>query len=96
LTDISNGFVTRLAIKSSVREKLGLPMARITKNDAEQEIIREWRALPEIDRRTDWHAAYFAMKIKDKYQFRYGRNDRFQAVRQMIIRYQNLIGAPLN
>jgi hypothetical protein len=31
-------------------------MARITKNDAEQEIIREWRALPDIERKTDAHA----------------------------------------
>jgi hypothetical protein len=70
-------------------------MARITKNDAEQEIIQEWRALPEIDRRTDWHAASFAKKIKDKYPFRHSGRDRYQAVRQIIIRYQNLIGAPL-
>jgi hypothetical protein len=28
----------------------------IGKNDAEEAINREWRALPEIDRRTDWHA----------------------------------------
>jgi hypothetical protein len=36
------------------------------------------------------------MMIKDKYQYRYGGKDRFRAVHQMIIRYQNLIGAPLN
>jgi hypothetical protein len=70
-------------------------MARITKNDAEQEIIREWRALPEIERQADAHAASFAMKIKDKYQFRHSGSDRYQAVHQIIIRYQNLIGAPL-
>ncbi len=71
-------------------------MARITKNDTEQEIIREWRASPDIERKTDAHATWFAMIIRDKYQFRYGGKDRFQAVHQMIIRYQNLIGAPLN
>jgi hypothetical protein len=70
-------------------------MARITKNDAEQAIIREWRALPEIERQADSHAAWFAMKIKDKYPFRHSGSDRYHAVRQIIIRYQNLIGAPL-
>jgi hypothetical protein len=70
-------------------------MARITKNDAEQEIIREWRALPEIERQADAHAAWFAMKIKDKYPFRHSGSDRYQAVHQFIIRYQNLTGAPL-
>jgi hypothetical protein len=70
-------------------------MARITKNDAEQAIIREWRKLPENERRTDAHAAWFAMKIKNKYQFRYRSSDRYPVVYQMIIRYQNLIGAPL-
>ena len=70
-------------------------MARITKNDAEQAIIREWRALPEIERQADAHVAWFAMKIKDKYPFRHSGKDRYQAVHQIIIRYQNLIGAPL-
>jgi hypothetical protein len=70
-------------------------MARITKNDAEQAIIREWRALPEIERQADSHAAWFAMKIKDKYPFRHSGSGRYHAVRQIIIRYQNLIGAQL-
>ncbi len=75
--------------------KLELSLARITKNDAEQAIIREWRALPEIERQADAHASWFAMKIKDKYPFRHSGKDRYQAVHQIIIRYQNLIGAPL-
>ena len=70
-------------------------MVKITKNDAEEAIIREWRALPEIHRRSDWHATCFAMTIKDKYQFRHSGSDRYLAVRQIITRYQNLIGAPL-
>jgi hypothetical protein len=70
-------------------------MVRITKNDAEQQIIREWRALPAIDRRTDWHAASFASKIKDRYPFRHSGMDRCQAIRLIIIRYQSFIGAPL-
>jgi hypothetical protein len=70
-------------------------MVRVTKNDAEEAIIREWRALPEVDRRSDWHATCFAMKIKDKYQFRHSGSDRYLAVLQFITRYQNLIGLPL-
>jgi DUF438 domain-containing protein len=70
-------------------------MARITKNDAEQAIIQEWRALPEIERQANSHAELFAMKIKDKYPFRHSGSDRYHVVRQFIIRYQNLIGAPL-
>jgi hypothetical protein len=56
---------------------------------------REWRALPEIKRQADSHAEWFAMMIKDKYPFRHSGSDRYQAVRKIIIRYQNLIGAPL-
>jgi len=45
-------------------------MVRIKRNDAEHEIIREWRALPDNERRTGAHAVRFAMEIKDKYPFR--------------------------
>ena len=97
MTDISNQIVTRVVIVLLIigARKLELSLARITKNDAEQAIIREWRALPEIERQADAHAAWFAMKIKDKYPFRHSGKDRYQAVHQIIIRYQNLIGAPL-
>ena len=75
--------------------EVGFAMARITKNDAEQAIIREWRALPEIKRQADSHAEWFAMMIKDKYPFRHSGRDRYQAVHKIIIRYQNLVDAPL-
>ena len=70
-------------------------MVRINRNDAEQEIIQEWRALPDNERRTGAHAVRFAMEIKDKYPFRPNGFDRYQAAYQFIIRYQILIGAPL-
>jgi hypothetical protein len=97
LIEFYNQIVTRPVIVLTIigAREVGFAMARITKNDAEQAIIREWRALPEIKRQADSHAEWFAMMIKDKYPFRHSGSDRYQAVHKIIIRYQNLIGSPL-
>ena len=71
-------------------------MLRINRHDAEQEIIQVWRSLPETMRRTEAHATVFAMKIKDDFPFRYRTRGRFETVRDIVIRYQNLIGNPLS
>jgi hypothetical protein len=49
--------------------------------DAKREIIREWSALPKSERQTDAQAAHFAMRIKDKYQFKGGSSDPYQTIK---------------
>lgn len=70
-------------------------MAMMLRKDAEEEIIREWRTLPEIERQTVAQAAAFAEKIKDKYLFRYSGSNRYKPVFGMIIDSQVRRGEPL-
>jgi hypothetical protein len=65
----------------------------MTRAEAERKIIEDWKALPENERQTDHDASFFAMKIKDKYPFKYG-GDRYQAVHAIISRYRSLHPGP--
>jgi hypothetical protein len=57
------------------------------KIDPEREIIREWEALHDSQRRTERHAAMFAMAIKDKCPFIYD-GGRYQAIKAIIGEHQ--------
>src|SRR5712664_3653587 len=54
--------------------------------NARHEIIREWRSLPKELRETDEQAAAFAMQIKDKYKFSSDSADRYQTVKDWLLR----------
>jgi hypothetical protein len=58
------------------------------RKDAEREIIREWMALPEGERRTERQAAEFALRMKRKYPFNYLGGDRYQEIRRMMQRHE--------
>ena len=58
--------------------------------NARHEIIREWRALPKELRETDEQAAAFAMQIKDKYKFSSESADRYQTVKDWLLRYLSI------
>jgi len=58
--------------------------------NARHEIIREWRSLPKELRETDEQAAAFAMQIKDKYKFSGDSADRYQTVKDWLLRYLSI------
>src|SRR6202165_4318082 len=58
--------------------------------NARHEIIRKWRALPKELRETDEQAAAFAMQIKDKYKFSSDSADRYQTVKDWLLRYLSI------
>ena len=58
--------------------------------NARHEIIREWRSLPKELRETDEQAAAFAMQIKDKYKFSSDSADRYQTVKDWLLRYLSI------
>ena len=58
--------------------------------NARHEIIREWRSLPKELRQTDEQAAAFAMQIKDKYKFSSDSADRYQTVKDWLLRYLSI------
>jgi hypothetical protein len=58
--------------------------------NARHEIIREWRSLPRELRQTDEQAAAFAMEIKDKYKFSSDSADRYQTVKDWLLRYLSI------
>ena len=58
--------------------------------NARHEILREWRSLPKELRETDEQAAAFAMQIKDKYKFSGESADRYQTVKDWLLRYLSI------
>jgi hypothetical protein len=57
--------------------------------DAKREIIKKWTALPKSERQTDDQAAQFAMKMKDKYQFK-SSGDPYQHIKAWLQKYLSL------
>jgi hypothetical protein len=49
------------------------------KDDAKAAILREWEALPEVERMNDAQIVVFAMKMSRKYPFRCS-GDRYQHI----------------
>jgi hypothetical protein len=66
----------------------------LLKRDAEAIFIREWNALPELQRQTEYQAAAFAIEMKNKYPFQC-EGDRALAILQMILEFQGRKGVPL-
>ncbi len=66
----------------------------MTRAEAERKIIREWKVLPQTERKFEKQAVDFAMKIKDKYQFEFN-GDRSLVIIGIVRDYQIRIGAPL-
>ena len=62
----------------------------MNQEDAEREIIREWRALPKEQRQTEAQAAAFAMAIAHKYKFRGGTADPYQTINAWLRRDMSL------
>ena len=58
--------------------------------NAKHAIIREWRSFPKELRGTDEQAAAFAMQIKDKYKFSSDSADRYQTVKDWLLRYLSI------
>ncbi len=56
------------------------------KNEALAQILREWLSLPTAERTTESQAARFAMKIKDKYEFKCAA-DRYQEIKGILARH---------
>jgi hypothetical protein len=69
----------------------GIGGSSMLRKDAEREIIREWIALPESERRTEQQAAQFALRMKRKYPFDYIGGDRYQEIRRMMLRHHKRI-----
>ncbi len=67
----------------------------MTSAEAEREIIREWKVLPQTERKLEEQAVDFAMKIKDKYKFECD-GDHSLAIIGFIRDYQIRIGIPLS
>jgi hypothetical protein len=69
----------------------GIEGSSMLRKDAEREIIREWTALPESERKTENQAAQFALKMKRKYPFDYLGGDRYHEIRRMMLRHHKRI-----
>jgi hypothetical protein len=62
--------------------------------DAERQIIRDWKALPETERQTIDQASWFADKIEGRYSF--GNEARpYRVILGSIADYQFRISKPL-
>ena len=62
--------------------------------DVERQIIRDWKALPKIERQTINQAWCFADEIERRYPFR-GEARPYRVILGSIADYQSLIGKPL-
>jgi hypothetical protein len=60
------------------------------KEDARVAIVREWQALPMLERQTDAQALAFAIKAKERYPFR-ASGDAYQHIMSWIRPY---VGKP--
>src|SRR5258708_13781103 len=58
--------------------------------NARHEIIGEWQSLTKELKETDEQAAAFAMQIKDKYKFSSDSADRYQTVKDWLLRYLSI------
>jgi hypothetical protein len=54
------------------------------KEDAREQILQEWHALPEEQRRTEHQAVVFAMKALQRHQFRCW-GDRYQTTKAWLM-----------
>ena len=63
-------------------------------DDAERQIIRDWKALPKIERQTINQAWCFADEIERRYPFR-GEARPYRVILGSIADYQSRIGKPL-